>query len=195
MVKGNQPLLGKKIAALLSGGSLFETEVRQATTHEAKRRGRIETRTLLVGSSKTVDLACYTGFAGACQVFSLQRRFVQRNTGEFWEQTVLGITSLSCHEATPSDLLALVRGHWSVENKSHYVRDVTFGEDNSQVRSGNLPQVMAIFRNVAITLMRLVGFTNIARACRRFAARPEEAIALVGIVGMRHRDKTIKRTE
>jgi hypothetical protein len=181
MVKGNQPVLCRKIVALLSSGSLFETEVRQAVTHEAKRRGRSETRTITVACSTAVDLARYTGFTGACQVFSLHRCFISRKTGLFWEQTVLGITSLSSKQATPADLLALVRGHWSVENKSHYVRDVTYAEDKSQVRTGNLPQVMAIFRNVAIALIRLAGFANVAKACRRFAARPHEAIALVGI--------------
>jgi hypothetical protein len=61
------------------------------------------------------------------------------------------------------------------------VRDVTFGEDKSQVRTGNLPQVMAMLRNTAISLARLAGFANIAAACRRFAARPTEAIQLLGL--------------
>lgn len=181
MVKGNQPLLSKKIVALLSSGSLFETQMRSATTQDARRRGRIETRSIRVACSTAVDLAYYTGFAGACQVFALQRTFVVRKTGVFWEQTVLGITSLGPDTASPDALLFLVRGHWSVENKSHYVRDVTYGEDKSPVRVGNLPQVMAIFRNVAIALIRLSGFKSVAKACRWFAARPREAIALVGI--------------
>lgn len=128
MVKGNQPLLCKKIGAVLSGRNLFETQVRTGTTVDDCRRGRIETRTITLACSSCVDLAHYTGFCGVRQVFALERRFVRRKTGAFWEQTVLGITSLSAKTTTPSDLLALVRGHWSVENKSHYVRDVTFSE-------------------------------------------------------------------
>lgn len=181
MAKGNQPLLCKKISAVLSGRSLFETQLQTATTVDNGRRGRIETRTLTRACSASVDLAGYTGFSGVRQVFTLHRRFVKRKTGEFWEQSVLGIASLCPKRTTPADLLGLIRGHWSVENKSHYVRDVTFLEDKSQVRTGNLPQVMAILRNVAIALIRLSGFTNVAKACRRFAARPKEAIALVGI--------------
>jgi len=63
----------------------------------------------------------------------------------------------------------------------HYVRDVTFDEDRSQVRSEHIPQVMAAFRNVTISLFRLLGWTNIAAACRRFAAQPQLALAAVGV--------------
>ena len=78
-------------------------------------------------------------------------------------------------------LLALVRGHWYIENQSHWVRDVTFDEDRSQVRCGNIPQVMAALRNTVIGLMRWAGYTNIAAACRRFAAQPALALELIGI--------------
>lgn len=74
-----------------------------------------------------------------------------------------------------------MRGHWHIENRSHGVRDVTFDEDRSQVRSGSLPQVLAALRNTVLGLMRQAGETNIAAACRRFAAQPWEALALLGI--------------
>ena len=80
-------------------------------------------------------------------------------------------------------LLRLVRHHWRIENKSHWVRDVTFDEDRSQVRRGSIPQLMAALRNVAIGLMRLAGHKNIAAATRRFAAQPWAALALLGIKG------------
>jgi hypothetical protein len=82
----------------------------------------------------------------------------------------------------PGRLLELVRGHWHIENKSHWVRDVTFDEDRSQVRSGNIPQLMAALRNTTIGLLRGAGYTNIASACRQMAAQPAKALALVGIV-------------
>jgi len=63
-------------------------------------------------------------------------------------------------------LLGLVRGHWGIENKQHWVRDVTYDEDRSQVRKGNGPRVMASLRNTAISLLRLAGATNIASATR-----------------------------
>ena len=67
-------------------------------------------------------------------------------------------------------LLGLLRGHWGIENKVHYVRDVTFDEDRSQVRTGSAPQVMATLRNTAISLLRLSGATSIAAALRFHAA-------------------------
>ena len=70
---------------------------------------------------------------------------------------------------------------WQIENYSHWVRDVTFDEDRSQVRCSNIPQVMAALRNTVIGLMRWAGHTNIAAACRRFAAQPQAALHLIGI--------------
>ena len=95
---------------------------------------------------------------------------------------VYGVTSLSPERAGPESVLGLVRQHWQIENNVHWVRDVTFDEDRSQVRCGSIPQVMATFRNTAIGLMRWTGETNIAAACRRFAAQPWSALALIGII-------------
>jgi len=85
-------------------------------------------------------------------------------------EAVYGVTSLSPARATPGRLLAWVRGQWQIENQSHWVRDVTFNEDRSRVRCGNLPQVMVALRNTTIGLLRWAGHTNIASACRRLAA-------------------------
>lgn len=87
-------------------------------------------------------------------------------------EVVYGITSLRPERATPGQLLELVRGHWRIENKSHWVRDVTFDEDRSQVRGGNIPQIMATLRNTAIGLLRWAGYLNIAKAGRQLAAQP-----------------------
>jgi hypothetical protein len=96
-------------------------------------------------------------------------------------EVVYGITSLSRERATAAQLLKLWREHWHIENKLHWVRDVTFDEDRSQVRVGHIPQVMAALRNTAISLLRVWGAENIAAACRRFAAQPALALAAVGI--------------
>ena len=93
----------------------------------------------------------------------------------------MGSPVVTLERATPGRLLQLVRGHWHIENKSHWVRDVTFDEDRSQVRCGSIPQVMAAFRNTTIGLLRGAGYTNIAAACRRRAAQPAQALALIGI--------------
>lgn len=91
------------------------------------------------------------------------------------------VTSLSPREAAPRRLLSLWREHWGIENRLHWVRDVTFDEDRCQVRMGAAPQVMAALRNMAISLIRHAGHKNIAAALRRHAAHPHEAIALLGV--------------
>ena len=74
-----------------------------------------------------------------------------------------------------------MRGHWSIEDRSHSVRDVTMGEDASRVRKGSGPQVMAAVRNVTIGFLRLTGNTNIALALRRHAARVGELFTKTGV--------------
>ncbi len=82
-------------------------------------------------------------------------------------ELVYGVTSLSPAQASPARLLALVCAHWTIENRLHWVRDVTFDEDRSQVRRGAGPQVMATLRNLAISLLRLAGAPLIAPALRQ----------------------------
>jgi hypothetical protein len=123
----------------------------------------------------------YSDWPGLAQVFELGRYVLTPQTTEERVEVVYGVTSLSPERGTPERLLALVRGHWQIENKSHWVRDVTFDEDRSQVRCGNIPQVMAALRNTAIGLLRWAGYSNMAAACRRFAAQPDLALTLIGI--------------
>ena len=84
------------------------------------------------------------------------------------------------HSADAARLLRLDRRHWRIE-ATHWIRDVTFDEDRSQVRCGHVAEVIAALRNVAIARLRLAGETNIAAACRRLAAQPWTALALIGI--------------
>lgn len=177
VVKNNHKTLQKKLHAFFSGSCLFGAEFAHATEQNAAH-GRIETRCILTSSDLPKD---YTGFPGVMQAFGLTRRVVIKKTGEIRQETVYGMTDLSSKQASPSDLLTLVRGHWHIENKSHHVRDVTFDEDRSRVRCGNLPQVMASLRNVCIGLMRVAACPNIAATCREFAARPEKALQLLGL--------------
>ena len=101
-------------------------------------------------------------------------------------EVAYAVTSLPPEAAGPDRLLALWRGHWGSENRVHWVRDVTFDEDRShdedrsQVRTGSAPQIMAALRNVAISVMRLAGETNIAAALRRCAVHPSHPLALIG---------------
>ncbi len=86
---------------------------------------------------------------------------------------------MATHQASPTRLAAFVREHWLVENRLRWVRDVTFGEDLSQVRTGNAPQVMASLRNLAIAILRLTGVTNIAAGTRHHARRPERPLEAI----------------
>jgi hypothetical protein len=92
--------------------------------------------------------------------------------GRWRTETVYAITDLAPHEARPEELAAWIRGHWQIENGLHWVRDVTFAEDLSQVRTGTAPQVMASLRNLAISLHRLAGATNIAKGPRCVPTTP-----------------------
>ena len=94
---------------------------------------------------------------------------------------VYGVTSVSPERATPGRVLELVRGHGAMENTAPWVRDVTCDADRSQVRCGTIPRVMAALRTTAIGLLRWAGHTNMAAACRRLAAQPAQALALIGI--------------
>jgi predicted transposase YbfD/YdcC len=91
------------------------------------------------------------------------------------------LTSLTPAQADPSRLLHIWRGQWQSENGLHYVRDVTWGEDASQIRCGQGPAVFAALRNTALGLLRLAKQPNIAAAQRRYAMYPAEALALLGI--------------
>ena len=102
--------------------------------------------------------------------------------GERTEATRYFITSMPRDVADASELLRWVRGHWSIENGSHHVRDVTLGEDASRIRKGSGPEVMAAFRNAAIGFLRSTGVRNIAEALRRNAARVNELFAKPGIL-------------
>ncbi len=94
------------------------------------------------------------------------------------------VTSLAPERADAKALLALARSHWGIENRLHYVRDVTFDEDRSQMRSGAVPQTFAACRNLAIALLRHSGATNIAAALRTYAARPAHAAQIVLSTGL-----------
>jgi len=100
--------------------------------------------------------------------------------GKTTTEVVYLITTLAPSKASPQRLLELNRGHWSIENRSHDVRDVTFKEDRSRLRTGNAPQIMAALRNLAITLIHRFGSSHSAATRRHFAACPKPALALLG---------------
>jgi len=175
IVKEHQPQLRADIELVFPLPPAGDRQERARTVDIG--HGRIEQRNITTSEALVGD----SDGPGLVRVFELGRHVITQKTGEERVEVVYGVTSLRPERATPGRLLELVRGHWHRENKSHWVRDVTFDEDRSQVRCGNIPQVMAAFRNTTIGLLRLAGHTNIAAACRRLAAQPAQALALIGI--------------
>jgi predicted transposase YbfD/YdcC len=158
-VKGNQPKLFRACK------NLPWKDIPSHTT-TSRDHGRKTTRTIRVTTAPS-----WIEFAGATQIAQL-RRTVTRN-GKKAVEVVYLITSADHHQAPPATLAAWVRGHWGIENRLHWIRDVTHDEDRSQVRTGNGPQVMATLRNTAISLLRLTGIENIAQRLRHHARDPE----------------------
>lgn len=175
-VKGNQPTLLKRLKAL----PWKDVPVGHHTTDRA--HGRIEQRTLKVVT--VTEHAGGLGFPHAAQAIQITRR-TKRITPKpgkknpWRTETVYAIVTLPAEQATPAELATWLRDHWHIENRLHWVRDVTLGEDLHQARAGNGPQVLAILRNVLISVLRLAGHGNIAQALRRYARRTRDAISLL----------------
>ncbi|RKZ74104.1 MAG: hypothetical protein DRR19_30395 [Candidatus Parabeggiatoa sp. nov. 1] len=115
-------------------------------------------------------------------VCCVQRQSFSGKTKKERIETIYGITDLTPNQASSKHLLKLNRGHWGIENRSHYVRDVTFDEENSQIRTGNGPQIMACLPNFAIGTLRVIkSATNIASTLRYLAAKPHRTLELLGL--------------
>lgn len=142
-----------------------------------KGHGRLDIRKIWTST----EINDYVNFPHCRQVACIERYSENLKSGKKRRETAYIITSLSKNDANPERLLNLNRGQWGIENRSHYVRDVTFDEDRSQVRSKSGPRMMAILRNFAISILRLTGIKNIAKALRNMAAKPHLAIRLIGI--------------
>ena len=175
-VKDNQPRLRQDIALVFAHADRLADTITSAQTTD-QHGGRIETRRLRTSTA----LQGYLDWPGHQQVMEMRRTVTHKRTGQTRCEVAHAITSLAPERATAAELLELWRAHWHIENRLHWVRDVTFDEDRSQARAGHVPQVMATLRNIAISLLRVGGAENIAAACRRFAARPALALAAVGI--------------
>jgi predicted transposase YbfD/YdcC len=116
------------------------------------------------------------------QVVRITREVTDTKTGTPRKPEVAyAVTSCPAAKAGPARLLRASRGHWSIENGLHWVRDATMREDSSKVRSGSAPRVLATLRNLAISVLRLAGATNIAKSLRSLGRRPVLALTLLGL--------------
>jgi len=181
-VKQNTPALWDELDAL----DWKSVPVQHAT--EDKGHGRRERRTIQVMNAPA---HITRRFPRARQVALVERyvtRTVRVRKGKRWAPkqvktavAVFIITSLDAREAAPAHIAGYVRGHWTIENKVHWVRDVTFREDASRVRTGPRPRIMATLRNLAIGLIRQAGYIKIAATIRKIKHDPVLLIAILGL--------------
>jgi predicted transposase YbfD/YdcC len=168
-VKANQPTLLHRCAAIPW------QDVPVADRTRDRGHGRVELRTL---KAVTVD---HFGFPHAAQVLQVTRKTRDLATRRWHTVVVYAITSLPFAQGRPARLADLLRGHWMIENGLHWVRDVTYDEDRSQLRTGTGPQVMACLRNLVIGTLSRAGPVNLAAALRHHARDPHRPLTTLGI--------------
>ena len=170
-VKNNQPGLRANLKALPWKGVPAVTGV--GTSH-----GRRVRRTI-----KAVQAPKWVEFPGAAQVLQVRRTRTRTGTTKRTTEVVYLICSIPMTDAQPEQVAAWTRGHWGIENRVHWIRDVTYDEDRHQLRTGSGPQVMATLRNLAISLIRTTYHdpttTGIASANRAMTRKPSKAIKLL----------------
>jgi predicted transposase YbfD/YdcC len=174
IAKKNQATLHEDLALYLDDPEADRTCWHTASTCN-KGHGRLEKRTL----TATTDLNDFLArdWEQVAQVFRLERTVLKK--GVWSTSVVYGFTSQSPKQASASRLLELNRGHWGIENRSHWRRDVTLGEDHSQVRSGCAPQVLAALNNTVLALMDFLQVPNVPNQMRFYQAQPLEALRLL----------------
>lgn len=169
IVKRNQPTLHAQLAALPWA------KVPVADHAVDKGHHRRESRAL-----QLVSISTGIGFPHARLAARITRTRTQLTSGATSRETVYAVTNLNWQQVTAAQLAALVRGHWAIENRVHHVRDTTFDEDRSQVRTGTAPRVMATLRNIAIGLIRTADTgASIAAVTRKLGRRVEQLLHLL----------------
>jgi len=168
-VKKNQPNLYEALEAVG-----LDDYSAPAITHD-KGHGRIERRAVRTSTL----LNSYVDWPYLGQIFRIDRHVTDLDGSQPRDEVAFGITDLTPEQATADQLGAWVRGHWGIENRLHWVRDVDYDEDRSQVRTEAGPQVMATLRNTAISLLRRLGLTNIKQTLRHLTLRPQHVYAIL----------------
>lgn len=179
-VKANQKTLQHAIADLFMPADVATAHQPIALPEEfihttANGHGRIEKRYLTVSS----QLNDYLDFPHIQQVFRLQRVVHHQKTGKISYQVVFGITSLAAQDCPPQRLMTLIRQHWHIENRLHYVRDVTFHEDACRIRVTKRQRLLAAINNLVIGLIRRCDFDYVPEARRFFSLNYDTALQLL----------------
>jgi len=177
VVKANQPDLHEALSSWFAEPDWGEAEaMERVCTHDAGH-GRLEWRTLERRAARTLALM----WPGAQQAIRRHCLSLLRASGAWREEVTFALTSVPTCAVGVRQLEAWWRGHWTIEHRLHYVRDVTFAEDDGHARAGATPHVLAALRNRLLTLLRDLGHTNIAAALRHFGASATRALRLVGL--------------
>ena len=174
IVKENQPTLYEDIQVFFDDPDAEQTEWQYAKRVQ-KGHGRLETRE--IWTSTQMNEWFEKDWTGLAQIFRL-RRMVKAAEKER-EEVVYGITNLPRKKANAAQLLTLQQEHWSIENRLHYRRDVTLGEDGCQVRIAGAPQALAALNGGVLALMDWLQVRNVASQMRHFCAHPYEALLLL----------------
>jgi predicted transposase YbfD/YdcC len=172
--KGNQSTLKDDLHLFFREPPLDCRDWRTAETTNAGH-GRVEQRSLIASNDLNDFLAAT--WPGVGQVFRLRRRF--HHSLHCTQQFVYGLTSLTPCKAGPHRLLELIRGHWAIENRLHYRRDVTLKEDASQVRKGSAPRTLAVLNSFLLALFDWLEVSNVPSQMRIFSAHPSQALRLL----------------
>ena len=173
VVKDNQPWVKEAVSLLFEQppwGERFDEASRESRHGDRQERRRLWASTALNE---------YLDWPGLGQVCCVER--TRRRKGKESVELAYAVTSLPPERADAARLLEIWRGHWGIENQVHWVRDVVFGEDQSQVRTGSAPQLLAALRNLVMGLLRLTGVKNIAAALRHYGWKPWETLTLIGL--------------
>jgi predicted transposase YbfD/YdcC len=165
-IKRNQPGLHAQLAALPW------RDVPVAYDKRERGHGRTERRTL-----KVTAVARGLAFPCAAQAIQITRR--RKVKGKWSRETCYAVTSLTVTQASPAQLAAIIRGHWGIEDRLHWVRDLDFDEDRCQIRTASGPRIMASLRNLVVTILRLTGATSIACALRYHARRTSRPLRTI----------------
>jgi predicted transposase YbfD/YdcC len=180
-VKANQPQLLQDLqdwfnpnVPILPGMGCPPKDFRSVTVTN-KGHGRLEVRSLTTSS----QLNDFLDWPFLQQVFQLERTITISKTGKTRHEIVYGVTSLSAEQASPVQLLTMLRSYWHIENSLHYPRDVTLHEDQTRFKNHSAAHNMAILNNLVLALIAKSQFPFVPSARRFFAAHPEQALSLL----------------
>ena len=176
IAKDNQPTLHEDIADLFADRTPDRRRWKHAETWD-KGHGRLEHRQITCSPDLNEWFA--KQWEGIEQVFRLERTTRILKTNQTRHEVIYGLSSLSMRQAPPARMLSLIRDHWAIENKLHYRRDGSLGEDACQTRTGPVPSLLAQLNSAVLSLMDRAGVSNVARQMRYFDAHPEQALAFL----------------